>query len=248
MTSNAAVLEAYNDIAAACAMQRAVQHPSSAIDHFSYSARCRQLMELGGDCYGFMPMAGNRLAFFVADASGKGLPAALAVAAVQASLRTAVAFSGDDPAAVVNVVNRQVHAFSETGGYATLFFGIVDETARTLRYVSAGHNPALLIHRNGTASWLAATGLPAGMFADSAYVEGAVQLSTGDRIVVYTDGVTEVTNPQGRELGVEGLQQAATESIAQEADDAVEAIFNVIDAFSRGQQSDDATVLILHVT
>jgi phosphoserine phosphatase RsbU/P len=248
MTSNAVVFTAYNDLAAACAVQqRSMQRQSPESDRLSYSARCRQLAELGGDCYGFIPLPGNRLGLFVADASGKGLPAALAVAGVQSSLRTAVAFAGCDPAAVVDMVNRQTHACCDAGRYATLFFGIVDEATSTLRYISAGHNPALLLHRDGSASWLAATGLPVGMFAESGYAERAVQLSPGDRIVIYTDGVTEATDLQGRELGVEGLERAAIESSALEADEAVRAIFNAVDEFSHGQQADDSTVLVLQV-
>ena len=248
MTSNAAVLVAYNDLEAACAVQqRSMQHRDSAIERLSYRAHCRQLMELGGDSYGFIPLPDGRLALFVADACGKGLPAALAVAGVQSSLRTAVAFAGDDPVTVVDAVNREVHACSETGHYATLFFGIVDGAASIMRYVNAGHNPALLIHQDGSASSIGATGMPVGMFAEASYTEGVVQFRPGDRIVVCTDGVTEATNLQGREWGLEGLQQAATESLAQGACDAVQAIFNAMDAFSREQQCDDATVLVLQV-
>ncbi len=246
MTSNPAIMEAYNDLAATCAIpQRSMQHQTPAIGNLSYSARCRQLAELGGDCYGFIPLPDNRLALFIADASGKGLPAALSIAAVQSSLRTALALAGADPDAVVHAVNRQAHAWLRAGSYATLFFGVFDEATGTLRYVNAGHNPALLLRPDGSVSWLAATGLPVGMFPDSTYDEGRVQLRRGDLLVAYTDGVTEVTDPDGEELGVERLRRAASDSAARDADGVVHAIFTTMDEFSRRRQSDDATVLVL---
>jgi sigma-B regulation protein RsbU (phosphoserine phosphatase) len=246
MTSNPAIMEAYNDLAAACAIQqRSMQHQTPAIGNASYSARCRQFAEMGGDCYGFITLPDNRLALFIADASGKGLPAALSIAGVQSSLRTVLAFAGADPAAVMDAVNRQAHARSEAGSYATLFFAIFDEATHTLHYVNAGHNPALLLRPDGSISWLPATGLPVGMFPDSTYAEAQVQLRRGDLLVAYTDGVTEVTDPDGEELGVERLLQAATENSARDAGEIVQAILQTMDEFSRGRQSDDATVLVL---
>jgi phosphoserine phosphatase RsbU/P len=105
------------------------------------SAHCRQLQALGGDCYDFMPLAEERLALTVGDASGKGLAAALMIASVQSSLRTAALFTPNDLAALLKVVNHQAYTSSLTNRYATLFYGIADGAARTLRYVNAGHNP-----------------------------------------------------------------------------------------------------------
>ena len=126
-----------------------------------------------------------------------------------------------------------------------MFFGVFDEATDTLRYVNAGHNPALLLRQDGSVSWLAATGLPVGMFPDSRYGEGVVQLRRGDLLIAYTDGLTEATDPDGEELGVERLRRAATENAAQDADGVVQAIFRSMDVFSCGRQSDDATVLVL---
>jgi phosphoserine phosphatase RsbU/P len=246
MTSTAWVSDVSGQLAAASeAQQHFTQHWPQAFDTVNYSARCRQLCELGGDCCGFIPLPGHRLGLFIADASGKGLPAALSIAGVQSSLRTAFAFAGCDLAAVINVVNREVHAWSEAGKFATLFFGVFDEATSTLRYVNAGHNPALVVRQDGSTPSLAATGLPVGMFADSTYEEVEVQLSRGDLLIAYTDGITEATDPAGEELGVERLRWAATDNPGQDAEGVVQAIFKTVDKFSRGRQDDDATVLVL---
>ena len=89
-------------------------------------------------------------------------------------------FADDDPAAVVDVVNRQLYACSETGRYATLFLGVFDQTTGVLHYVNAGHNPPLLVRRDGAITLLDDAGFPVGMFPDSTYAEVMVQLRPGD--------------------------------------------------------------------
>lgn len=248
MTSNLVALEAYNDLAAACAVQqRFMQHLGSEAETLSYSARCRQLCDLGGDCYDFIPLADNQLVLAIADASGKGLAAALAISGIQSSLRTALSFAGSDPGAVVRAVNRQVHGSSLVGRYATLFFAVFHEETHTLRYVNAGHNSPLIVRQDGSVKRLNAGSLPIGLFADGNYSEEMVELNAGDVLIAYTDGITEATNSAGEEFGVERLQQVAAEHAVEGAEEIVEAIFRAVDDFSHGRQNDDSTVLVLRV-
>ncbi len=208
MPRDAVATETCSEWATACEVQqRFMQNLGPAIHTLSYSAECRQVRELGGDCYDFVPLPDDRLALAVGDASGKGLAAALMISNVQSSLRTALLFSGNDMAAMLGAVNRQVHASSLADRYATLFYGVFDEATCTLRYVNAGHNPPMLIRRDGAISWLEPGGAPVGMFSDWIYEEGGVQLHPGDLVVAYTDGVIEAVNPAGEEWGVEGLGQ-----------------------------------------
>ncbi len=248
MTSDAVALEPYGQLAAACEVQqRFMQHWTPEIDTLSYGARCRQVCELGGDCYDFAQLPDRRLALAVGDASGKGLAAALMISNVQSSLRTAALFASNDLAGMLEAVNRQVHAASLAGRYATLFYGIFDPARRTLRYVNAGHNSPIVIRRDGSILWLESGGAPVGMFPDSKYEEGAVQLRPGDLVLAYTDGVIESANAAGEEWQVEGLLSAVTGSGARCADDIVDAIFTSMDEFSCGCQTDDATVVVLRV-
>jgi phosphoserine phosphatase RsbU/P len=248
MQSETMVVDVSRDWAVACDVQeRFMQTPRAGIDALAYSARCRQVRALGGDCYDFMPLTANRLALAVADACGNGLPAALMISNVQSSLRTAAGFAGNDAAAVVGAVNRLVHASSPADRYATLFYGVFDAATRTLRYVNAGHNPPLVIRRSRTIARLEAGGPPVGVFSDSAYEEGEIQLEPGDLVIAYTDGVTEALNPAGREWGLEGLSNAVVQHSARCADELVDAIFTSLDEFSQCRQSDDATVVVVRI-
>ena len=234
-------------MAASEVQQRFLQYLEPAIDTLNYSARCRQVRELGGDAYDFVPLPHNRLALAVADASGKGLAAALMISNVQSSLRTAVAFAGNDGAAVLGAVNREVHASSLPNRYATLFYGVFDEATRALQYVNAGHNPPMVLRRDRSVLRLESGGPPVGMFPNWTYKEGAVQLDPGDLVLAFTDGVTEAVNPTGEEWGEEGLLRAVAEHDTQSADEMVEGIFRSMDEFSLGHQTDDATVMVLRV-
>src|SRR5271170_8431430 len=155
MTTDEMVVDVSQDWILACDVQQGfMQAPSTAGDFLDYSARCRQVRALGGDCYNFIPLKNDRLALIVGDASGKGLAAALMIANVQSSLRTAALFPGDDLAGLLKVVNHQAYASSSEGRYATLFYGVFDGSSRTLRYVNAGHNPPLLFRQSGSIQWL----------------------------------------------------------------------------------------------
>jgi len=244
MMTEAVVVDVSQDWLAACSLQeRFMEILCAGAQTLTYNARCRQMRALGGDCFDFVPMPGRRVGIAVADASGKGLPAALIVANVQSSLRTAALFAPEDPAAVIGAVNRQLHACSPADRYATLFYGVFDEDTRTLRYVNAGHNPAAVIRRAGAVAWLEASAPPAGLFAQTVYRVQAVQLYPGDLIVAYTDGVVEATNTEGKEWGVDGLLGAVERCRTRQPAAIVEAAFAALDDFSAGSQTDDATIL-----
>jgi sigma-B regulation protein RsbU (phosphoserine phosphatase) len=251
MTTDDVVVDVSQDWALACnVQQRFMQGLGRNRDSVDLSARCRQLQDLGGDCYEFMPLPEDRLALVVADASGKGLAAALMIASVQSSLRTAALFTPNDLAALLKVVNHQAYVSSPTDRYATLFYGIVDGAARSLRYVNAGHNPPVVFRRDGSIHWLETGGPPVGMFPDSSYEESVVQLDPGDLVIAYTDGMIEAANPSGEEWGVQGLLQATAAWASQyagDAEDLVRFLFHSMDEFSSGCQTDDATLAVLRV-
>ena len=250
MTNYEMVVDVSQDWLLACDVQQGfMQAPCTASDSLDYSARCRQVRALGGDCYNFIPLKSDRLALVVGDASGKGLAAALMIANVQSSLRTAALFTGDDLAALLKVVNHQVYASSSEDRYATLFYGVFDGSTRILRYVNAGHNPPVVIRRDGSMQCLETGGAPVGLFADSDYGEGVVKLETGDLVLAFTDGLIEATNEVGEEWGVQGLLKAVAygAECSQDARDLVNLIFNSMDDFSKEHQTDDATLTAVRV-
>jgi sigma-B regulation protein RsbU (phosphoserine phosphatase) len=248
MATDALVMEPAGEwVAAFEVQQRFLQHSGPGIDSLDYSGQCRQMGEVGGDFYNFVTIPGNRLAVAIGDASGKGFAAALMISNVQSSLRTATLFAGTNLAMALQAVNRQVYGSSLASRYATLFYGVVDEETRTLRYVNAGHNPPIVIRPDGSTIWLTTGGAPVGLFPDSTYEEGSVQLGSGDLILAYTDGVIESLNPSHCEWGTEGLRVAATEGDAESAGEMVEAIMHSMDSFSHSCQTDDATVAVIRV-
>src|SRR5258708_8387227 len=123
MTTDDMVVDVRQDWVLPCdVQQRFMQGLGWTSDLVDYSARCRQVRALGGDCYDFMPLTNDRLALVVGDASGKGVAAALMIASVQSSLRTAALFRGNDPAALLKILNVQAYASSLSDPYATLFY------------------------------------------------------------------------------------------------------------------------------
>jgi sigma-B regulation protein RsbU (phosphoserine phosphatase) len=224
-----------------------MQRSRPTVGGLGYSARCRQMQAVGGDFYDFLPLGDDRLALAVGDASGKGLPGALMVSNVQSSVRTASFFAADNLPVTLDAVNRQVYESSLADRYATLFYCVLDSSARILRYVNAGHPPALLIRRDGSCVFLEAGGAPVGMFPAWNYEEGVIDVRAGDVIVAYTDGVIEATNPEGEEWGLDGLREAVDECDSRSPEDIVNAVFAALDEYTDRRQGDDATVVALKV-
>jgi phosphoserine phosphatase RsbU/P len=250
MTTEEMVVDVSQDWVQACDVQRGfMQAPDSVCDSFDFGARCRQVRALGGDCYSFVRLRDNRFALVIGDASGKGLAAALMIASVQSSLRTAALFTGDDLAALLKAVNHQAYASSSKDRYATLFYGVFDGSTGILRYVNAGHTPPVVIRRDGSMDCLEIGGTPTGLFEDSEYQEGSIKLESGDLVIAFTDGLTEATNQDGEEWGVQGLLNAAVSGsqYLQDAEDLVHLIFNSMDDFSKERQTDDATLAVVRV-
>jgi len=239
LTSDTVVLDVSRDWVTACDVQeKFMQRTEQMVDSLSYSARSRQVRALGGDFYDFMPLPHDCPALTVGDASGKELAAASMIANVQSSVRTAASFAGSDGPAVVTAVNRQVHASSLEDRLATLFYGVYDGTKRRLQYVNAGHNPPMVIRRDGSIISLEAWGAPVRIFADSSYEQGTIELNPGDLILAYTDGIIEATNPAESEWGAEGLQKTAARTSSLCAAEIVEVTFTSMDQFSLGPQTD----------
>jgi len=250
MNTDEMVVDVSQDWALACDVQQAsMQTPHTTIASLDYSARCRQVRALGGDCCNFIPLKQNRLGLVVGDASGKGMAAALMIANVQSSLRTAALFTGDDLSALLKIVNEQTYVSFAEGRYATLFYGVFDGSTGALRYVNAGHNPPAVIRRDGSLHWLETGGPPVGLFSDSEYQEGMLKLEIGDLLIAFTDGLIEATNQDEQEWGVQGLLRTVDcrAQDSQDAGDLVDLIFDTMDDFSKRYQTDDATLAVVRV-
>lgn len=248
MTTGDMVVDVSHDWLQACSVQeRFMRGPARDSFRLDLSAGCRQMRALGGDCYDFACLGDDRITMLVGDASGKGVAAALMMASVQASLRTAAQFTGDNLAALFRAANVHACASSLADRYATLFYGVMNRAALTLRYVNAGHNPPAVLHCDGSVDWLEPSGAPVGLFPNETWREEIIQLYPGDLVVAYTDGVIETSNSSGKEWGIDGLLQAAEARRMDPADEIVRTILNSMDSFSGGVQTDDATVTVIRV-
>jgi hypothetical protein len=203
--------------------------------------------EVSGDFYDVVEGAASLLTV-VADVSGKGVPAALLSSMIQASLRTQ-AGDGGSPSAMTAIVNRLACERDSTGQFATLFLAVVDEPTMTLRYTNAGHNFPVLVRADGSRVLLETGGLLAGMIPGAPYEEAAIALAPGDRLVVYTDGVTEAANADGTMFGEERLYALlGSLSATQSARESVESVLAGVSGFLDGTEpGDDITVLVLRV-
>jgi len=161
--------------------------------------------EVGGDFFNYFEVGDGQIALLVGDVSGKGVGAALLMANIQASLRTRLSL-GRDLSAIADAIDRDIEANSPGPVYATLFVGILDPAARTLRYVNAGHHPQYVVRREGGLERMASTGLPVGLFAGKGYTERHMQLGAGDVIFFYTDGCVEAENAIGDMFGADRLE------------------------------------------
>src|SRR5579872_5057309 len=166
-----------------------------------YAGRCSPAREVSGDYYDFLDLGGRRLGIVLADVSGKGVPAALLMANLQACFRTQAASGVRRPAELLEVVHR--HFYSSTGSdrFATLFFGSYDDRARRMRYVNCGHCAPLVLRADGELSRLEPTAPMLGAFEEWSCVEDEVCLKAGDTLLLYSDGVTEAANAAGDEFG-----------------------------------------------
>jgi len=210
------------------------------------SARCLPAVGVGGDYFDFLPLSEDRLGLVIADVSGKGIPAALLMAGLQASVRS-LALPGVPPSEVNRRVNAALHESTSAARYATMFFALWDAPERTLSYSNAGHFPPILM-RDGTVARLTTGGLPIGMFPLSCYGEDRRRLERGDLLVLFTDGVIEAPDASGCEFGEERLVAL----LAQHREHSLESLLErVLEAVARwkgeGPAHDDVTLVLARV-
>jgi serine phosphatase RsbU (regulator of sigma subunit)/predicted enzyme related to lactoylglutathione lyase len=211
-----------------------------------YAGVCMQARHVGGDYYDFIDLGQNRVAFVVADISGKGIAAALLMANLQANLRSLCAIAKHQPDRLMCSVNQLFCENTTDGAFATLFFAEYDDTARSLRYANCGHLPALLLRADSSIERLGATATVLGIFKKWDCDLGECQLAPGDTLALYTDGITESFNAAGDEFGESRLLEALQRHRALAPLAALTSIVDEVTRFSPHEQHDDITLILAH--
>lgn len=204
---------------------------------------CIPAIGVGGDYYDYLPLQDERIGLVIADVSGKGIPAALLMAGLQASVRS-LALPGVSPCEVNRRLNDMLHQSTSASRYATLFFGLYDPQDRSLHYSNAGHFPPIHIGAHGTA-YLSQGGLPIGLMPSSLYGEGRRELGLGDLLALYTDGVVETPNASGEEFGSARLVEILTRHKDVPLADMLARVIEAVDGWSGGGPPHDDVTLVL---
>lgn len=203
---------------------------------------------VGGDYFDFVRMKSGLHAIVIADVMGKGMPASMLMASLQASLRI-IAPESTQPAEVVARLNQLFCHNIRLTKFVTVFLGAYDERTRTLTYANAGHNPPLIHRVNGTIEPLLPTGAAIGLIEQATFEQAAVVLHDGDRVLLYTDGVVESMNGCTEQFGQERLEQLLREQPGVPSRELIGTLKQRLQAFSgTPSPADDTTVIVMRVT
>lgn len=213
------------------------------------AAFSRPAQIVGGDYYDFFKFQDGANGMVVADVEGHGVSSSMLMSSLQSALHTLVP-DNTSPIPVLERINRfYIHNINLTT-FVTVFLGHLDPASRLLTYVSAGHNPPLLLHVDGTVEpiWLKPTAAAIGLMEDYHVRAETILLAPSDVLLVYTDGVTEATNTRGEPFGTDRLVDAVRENCKLQAQDLIRGIRQSLQAFSTEKPlEDDITLLVCKV-
>ena len=213
---------------------------------YEIAAGSQSARVVGGDYFDVLPFDEGTLGICIADVAGKGMPAALLMANLQAAVR-GLSSSTFPPDLLCARLNSLVYKNTASDRFITFFYAQLDGAARRLRYVNAGHNAPFVVACDGSHRRLTEGGGVLGVFAEHVFTAGTAQLAPGDRVILFTDGVTEACDPQGQEFGDERLLRILEDGRALRAGELQEKILAAVAEFSAGHWADDATLLVLAV-
>jgi sigma-B regulation protein RsbU (phosphoserine phosphatase) len=201
--------------------------------------------EVGGDYFDFLAVSENNLAFCLGDVSGKGLPAALLMANLQAAVRSQ-AMAGTSITSCLERANSLLYRNTSPEKFATLFFGCLDAAGHVLHYCNAGHNHPFLIGKETEPLRLSTGGLALGCFESFPFEESQVPMKPGDRLVVFSDGISEAVNDRDEEFGEERVHDLAATNHDASATELIEKILQDVGRHAGNRpQMDDMTLVVV---
>jgi len=212
-----------------------------------YEMEAYQLMclQVGGDLYHCLPRPNGKLLLGLGDVAGKGMPAALAMGAAIVLIGL-LAEVGGDLEVVVQHLHRQLYRSLAEEQFLTLFLAELDGETGTLTFVNAGHDPPLLVRKDGKIDTLASTGLPVAMLPTLALTSGEARMEPGDLLMIFSDGIPEATPDTEHFLGLEPVEEILRQRRSEGLSTIREEIITTVNGFLKGEPaSDDVTLLLL---
>jgi sigma-B regulation protein RsbU (phosphoserine phosphatase) len=201
--------------------------------------------EVGGDFFNYFPLREGEVALLLGDVSGKGVPAALLMANLQATLRARLALERD-LARLVDDLDREMDSVEPLSAYVTLFLAVLEEATGRLRYVNAGHNTQLVTRTDGGVERLVSSGRPPGLYPGGGYAEESVALDRGDSLFLFTDGIVEAEDESGEPFGMERLEAMLRVHRGDELDGLLGLAHDAVRSHRGPREADDdATMLAL---
>ncbi len=216
-------------------------------ESYEFSAFIQPARQVGGDYFDFLPTDFGSIGVAIADASGKGIPAALLISLVHATLRAEVR-NRLSPNAVMSNINQLIASSTTADRFATMFYGELLPAEMKLRYCNAGHNYPLVLHEDGQVEFLDKGGLILGVFPDALYEVAEVQLKKNDTVFFYSDGLTDSFNADDEEFGEKRLLDLLLQNRFLGIEELKQKVVKTAVDFAGGRpQFDDFTVVILRV-
>lgn len=211
---------------------------------YEIAAINQPLRFVGGDYYNVVRMDDRHTAFCIADVAGKGLPAALLMSTLQAALQPFIA-QKLPPAELCQRLNRILCDVMPAGKFISLFYGVLDNRENRLTYCNAGHNPPLLLGSDGSSTDLRAEGAVLGQFPDWQYRQSQLVMKSGDRLLLFTDGLIEACDEDDKDFGERGLIKTVQQNPACSAVDLIQALMNAASEHCDSRFHDDASLIVL---
>jgi phosphoserine phosphatase RsbU/P len=214
------------------------------IDGWELAVSWQPAAGVGGDCFDAIRFSDTRLALTIADVVGKGIPAALLMSNLQAAVR-AFASEATAPQDLCQQVNRILCGNIAEGRFISFFYGVLDAAAGVFTYSNAGHYAPVLLRADGRVERLGAGGPVLGVISGAEYEQAEISIGAGDRLVLFTDGLTEARDPRDREFGEPRLLEAAARHRGCSAPALQARLTDAVATFTGGRLQDDATLMVL---
>jgi len=222
--------------------------PKAMPPHTAYSgnALMAPAREMAGDFYDHFQLPDGRLGLVIADVSGKGVAAAFFMAITRTMMR-AYAQKLPNASACIQLINDTISSENPHNMFVTLFYGILDPSTGEFTYTNAGHNPPILVRKNGDVEPLPLTGgVAVGVFPELEYEENSLTLGVGDILFLYTDGISEAMNLEGETFNEDNLERVLSKGAGKPIETVVENVTLAVSEFvGEAEQSDDITIFVL---